>query len=190
MTTTIAVNDHPSHTLQRLLAVATFTALTVLGAKITVEVGPIPFTLQTMVVMLAGMVLGARDAAFSQIGYIGLLLVGLPVDARSLGIGVFAGPTWGFIIGFVPAAFVIGMICERFGNKLGVHLLAATVGACIYFTTGTLVLMLMTGMPFIVALHNGVLKFLVADLAKALVASGLARSPMPQAFWGLFRRVR
>lgn len=188
MTTNIAVNDKQAQTLQRLLAIATFTALTVLGAKITVEIGPVPFTLQTMVVMLAGMVLGGRDAALSQIGYIGLLLVGLPVDARSLGFGVFAGPTWGFIVGFVPAAFVIGFMCERLGNKFWVHLIAACVGACVYFTTGTIVLMMVTGMPFMLALYNGVLKFLAIDFAKALVASSLALSPMPQAFWGLLRR--
>ncbi len=187
-TQTITQDNKRSQVIQRLLAIATFTALTVLGAKVTLEIGPIPFTLQTMVVFLAGMVLGGRDAALSQIGYIGLLAVGLPVDARSLGVGVFAGPTWGFIVGFVPAAFVVGFICERFGNKLIVHLLAALAGACIYFTTGTIVLMSVTGMGFVLALYNGVLKFLMIDFAKALMASALARSPMPQAFWGLLRR--
>lgn len=181
-------NDKQAHVIQRLLAIATFTALTVLGAKITLESGEVPFTLQTMVVMLAGMVLGGRDAALSQIGYIGLLLIGLPVDARGLGFGVFAGPTWGFIVGFVPAAFVIGTICERFGNKIWVHLIAASIGASIYFTTGTIVLMSVTGMAFVNAFYAGVVKFVMIDFAKVLMASALARSPMPQAFWGLLRR--
>lgn len=182
---------HPSkqaQLLQRLLAIATFTALTVLGAKITLESGAVPFTLQTMAVMLAGMVLGGRDAALSQIGYIGLLLIGLPVDARGLGVGVFAGPTWGYIVGFVPAAFIIGTICERFGNTIWVHLIAASIGASIYFAIGTIVLMSVTGMAFINAFYAGVVKFVVVDFAKALMASAIARSPMPQAFWGLLRR--
>lgn len=189
MTTLNITHDNKqAQLIQRLLAIATFTALTVLGAKITLESGAVPFTLQTMVVMLAGMVLGGRDAALSQIGYIGLLLIGLPVDARGLGFGVFAGPTWGFIVGFVPAAFVIGMICERFGNKVWVHLIAASIGASIYFTTGTIVLMSVTGLAFASAFYAGVVKFLAIDFAKALLASALANSPMPQTFWGLLRR--
>jgi len=187
-TLNITQNNKQAQLIQRLLAIATFTALTVLGAKITLESGEVPFTLQTMVVMLAGMVLGGRDAALSQIGYIGLLLIGLPVDARGLGFGVFAGPTWGFIVGFVPAAFVIGIICERFGNKLWVHLSAATIGASIYFMTGTIVLMSVTGLAFASALYAGVVKFLMIDLAKALMASALARSPMPKVFLSAFTR--
>ena len=189
MTTLNITHDNKqAQVTQRLLAIATFTALTVLGAKITLESGEVPFTLQTMIVMLAGMVLGSRDAALSQMGYIGLLLIGLPVDARGLGFAVFAGPTWGFIVGFVPAAFVIGAICERFGNKIWVHLIAASIGASIYFTIGTIVLMSMTGRAFDSALYEGVVKFLAIDFAKALFASALANSPMPQTFWGLLRR--
>lgn len=187
-TLNITHNNKQAQLIQRLLAIATFTALTVLGAKITLESGEVPFTLQTMIVMLAGMVLGSRDAALSQIGYIGLLLIGLPVDARGLGFGVFAGPTWGFIVGFVPAAFMIGFICERFGNKLWVHLIAATIGASIYFTTGTIVLMSVTGLAFINAFYAGVVKFVIIDFAKALMASAIARSPMPKVFLGAFSR--
>lgn len=187
-TLNITHNNKQAQLIQRLLAIATFTALTVLGAKITLESGAVPFTLQTMIVMLAGMVLGSRDAALSQIGYIGLLLIGLPVDARGLGFGVFAGPTWGFIVGFVPAAFMIGFICERFGNKLWVHLIAATIGASIYFTTGTIVLMSVTGLAFINAFYAGVVKFVIIDFAKALMASAIARSPMPKVFLDAFSR--
>ena len=187
-TLNITQDNKQAQAIQRALAIATFTALTVLGSKITLESGEVPFTLQTMVVFLAGMVLGGRDAALSQIGYVGLLLLGLPVDARGLGAGVFAGPTWGFIAGFVPAAYVVGIISQRYGNKLWVHLIAATAGASIYFTTGTIVLMSVTGLAFINAFYAGVVKFVIIDFAKALMASALARSPMPQAFWGLLHR--
>ena len=58
---------------QRLLAIAALTALTAIGARITIPLEPVPFTFQVLAVLLAGMLLGARDGALSQLAYVGLI---------------------------------------------------------------------------------------------------------------------
>ncbi|PJF25004.1 MAG: hypothetical protein CUN53_14985, partial [Phototrophicales bacterium] len=69
----------------RLIGIVVFALLTVIGARVTVEIGAVPITLQTLTVVLAGLILGARDGAISQLLYLGMLLINLPVDARMLG---------------------------------------------------------------------------------------------------------
>ena len=66
---------------QRLLAIAALTALTAIGARITIPLEPVPFTFQVLAVLLAGMLLGARDGALSQLAYVGLIALNLPLDA-------------------------------------------------------------------------------------------------------------
>lgn len=159
---------------QRLALIAVFTLLTVLAARVTVEIGPVPLTLQTLAVFLAGMVLGARDGALSQLLYVGLIVVGFPFDARALGPAVFAGPTWGYLIGFIPCAFTAGWIVERFQGRLAVRLLAGLIGSVWVFGLGMIVLKLMTGMAWDAAFTSGVLAFQVENFAKALLAAAIA----------------
>lgn len=77
----------------RLVGIAIFTLLTIASAKMSIEIGSVPFTMQVLVVLLSGMILGSRDGAASQIGYIALIATGLPLDARGLGTAAFFGPT-------------------------------------------------------------------------------------------------
>src|SRR5437899_7752418 len=99
--------------LVRILLVIGFALLTCAGAKITI---PLPFTrvpatLQTLPVLLAGALLGARAGAASQALYVGLGIAGLPVFALpGTGPGYLLGPTGGFLVGFVVAAFVTGQV--------------------------------------------------------------------------------
>jgi biotin transport system substrate-specific component len=160
--------------LQRLLAISAFTLLTAIGARVTVEIGPVPLTLQTLAVFLAGMVLGARDGALSQIFYVGLIAINLPLDARGLGIGVFAGPTWGYLVGFIPCAFAAGYITERFGGRMIWRVLAGLIGSAFVFGLGFIVLKYNLGLSWETAFISGVWEFQVENVAKALLAAGIA----------------
>jgi biotin transport system substrate-specific component len=87
-----------------------FAALTAVGSFIVIPVGPVPFTLQTFFVYLAGLCLGPKNAAFAMIIYISAGLLGLPVFAGGkAGIGVLLGPTGGYLPGFVCAACLAGL---------------------------------------------------------------------------------
>ena len=106
-------------TLARAATIAFFAALTALTARITIHLPftPVPITLQVMVVLLAGLALGAKDGALSQIAYVASIALGLPFDANALGAAAFASPTAGYLIGFIAGAFVAGYLAERGLNR-------------------------------------------------------------------------
>jgi biotin transport system substrate-specific component len=161
----------------RLAGVGLFTLLTVLSARVTLEIGtPVPVTLQTLVVMLAGLVLGSRDGAASQAAYLGLLLLNLPVDARMTGLAALAGPTAGFLYGFPVLAFVTGWLTERGANRLWLRWSAALVGTAALYLLGWAWLKAVTGMTFGAAFVAAVQPFIVVDMVKALVAAAFAEA--------------
>ena len=117
---------------------ALIAALGVVGS-IPMPVG-VPITLQTLGVMLAGALLGARRGALAVIVLLVLAAAGLPVLAGGRGgLGVFAGPTVGYLIGFVVCAFVIGLIVDRFRRIPNVAQMFLTWGMFIFaLANGTL----------------------------------------------------
>ena len=104
--------------LVRLLAIAAFTALTALGARITIDLQPVPITLQVLAVLLAGLTLGARDGAASQVLYAALITAGLPLDAGGLGTLAWLRPSAGYLVGFVLGAFLAGWLAEAGRGRL------------------------------------------------------------------------
>ena len=170
--------------MERSLAyVALFAALiAVLGLvpQITLISG-VPITAQSLGVMLAGTVLGARRGALAVLLFLLLVALGLPLLSGGRGgLGVFAGPTVGFLIGFPIAAYVAGLVVERWSVRLG---LAALVGA---FLGGIVVLYAfgIVGMSVVLGktLPEAALlitPFVPGDLIKvgltALLTSALAR---------------
>ncbi len=168
--------SHEDALTQRLLGIGAFTLLTILAARVTVEVGPVPLTLQTLAVFLSGMVLGARDGALAQLAYVLLIAIGLPFDARGLGTAVFAGPTWGYLVGFIPCAYVAGYMVERAGERLWQRALAGLVGSVFVFGLGFIVLKFHLDLTWREAFISGVWGFQVENLLKALLAAGIAES--------------
>lgn len=160
---------------QRLLAVVIFTALTAIGAQIELRIGEfVPFTMQVFVVLLAGMVLGARDGALSQIAYIGLLLLNLPVGSAAGGIERLTGPTAGYIIGFVPAAFVVGWLVQHGAERAWQRWLAGLAGVAIIYAFGLPVLMRYANLTLAEAWAAGAAPFIAFDLVKSALASSLS----------------
>ena len=98
----------------KALGVVLFTVLTALAAQISVPMVPVPMTLQSLAVVLAGAVLGAGRGSAAMILYLAAAAVGLPVlsDGRS-GIEALTGPTAGYLLGFVLAAAAVGVAARR-----------------------------------------------------------------------------
>jgi biotin transport system substrate-specific component len=101
----------------RIATIVAFTAITILSARITIDIGIVPFTMQPFAVLLAGMILGARDGAASQLAYVALIAAGLPFDAAGMGTAALLGPTGGYFIGFIIAAGVVGFLVEKGATK-------------------------------------------------------------------------
>ena len=95
--------------VRRLVYISMMTSLLIVGAKITIGFGPVPFTLQTVCIGIAAYILGPIWGGVTTIIYLLLGAMGLPVFASGGGIGKLIGPTGGFIIGFIPMAIIIGV---------------------------------------------------------------------------------
>ncbi|WP_431027101.1 biotin transporter BioY [Lysinibacillus sp. LZ02] len=115
------------HATLSLVMIAMFAALTAIGAFIKVPLPVVPFTLQIVFVFLAGCLLGSRNGLLSQVVYIGIGLVGLPVFTQGGGITYVMQPTFGYLIGFALAAFVIGWLIEKVETPTKMHFIGANI---------------------------------------------------------------
>ncbi len=163
-------------TTREIALAGLFAALTAVAAQITIPLPFVPLTLQTLAIMLAGAVLGSRAGAMSQLVYLLMGSVGLPVFAnRSGGIQELVGFTGGYLIGFVLCAYVVGFILERSPKLTLVRgMLAMAAGMLAIYVPGVLVLTFHIG-SFSSAIMVGVIGFLPADAIKAFIAVGIAR---------------
>ena len=121
-----------------------FGSLTAVGAYIMIPLPPVPITMQTLFVSLAGALLGGYLGALSQVVYILLGVIGLPVFAGGkAGFGVLIGPTGGYLIGFIVGAFIIGKLTSLHRDPGLFWLMGAMVaGIGIVYTLGIIQLML------------------------------------------------
>ncbi|MFN3930578.1 MAG: biotin transporter BioY [Brevundimonas sp.] len=122
----------------RLAAVAAFALLMALCAQVAVPMVPVPMTLQTFAVLLAGAVLGRGWGAAAVLLYLAMAALGLPVLADgAAGLEPFTGPTAGYLAAFPLAALVAGELSRRLDRRpaaqvavmIGAHLLILVVGA-------------------------------------------------------------
>ncbi len=97
----------------KLTIVAMFASLTAIGAFIRIPIPYLPITLQVFFVFLAGILVGPRLGALSQIAYLILGLVGLPIFAEGGGFGYIFHPSFGFILGFVAVSFFVGYFLDN-----------------------------------------------------------------------------
>ncbi len=162
-----------------IVPVLFFAVLTALTARITIPLPftVVPITLQTLAVLLSGLVLGSRAGALSQAVYFAALLAGLPISSSGIGgPAVLATPTIGYILAFAPAAFVAGYLLERLqgtGRTFLLHMVAGICGMSVIYLGGVAVLTIVLG-NFQVALQQGLLPFIGVDMVKAIVAALVA----------------
>jgi len=160
-----------------IVLVAAGAALVSLFAQLTIPMYPVPMTGQTLAVLLVGSALGAVRGVISLSLYAVLGIVGLPVFSdSSSGFGVIAGPTGGYIIGFILSAGLVGWLAQRQWDH-------RIVGALAAFLAGT-VATFVIGLPWLAAvlqldlaqtLNAGLYPFLVGGLVKAAAGAGIIR---------------
>jgi len=168
-----------------LVLSALFTALLCALAivpPIPMPLVPVPLTLQTLVVMLAGLIIGPRAAGLSVLLYVVLAAIGFPVlpGARG-GLAVLFGPTGGFLLGMIPGAMVTGWLATgdttTAGTRFAIvrNIMAALAGGLVVvYLVGVPWLSIVTGMSLAKAL-NVIVVFLPGDFIKAVVAALLAQ---------------
>lgn len=168
VTTTTQSFIRTDHLALRLLGCAGFALMTALSAQVRIPLPftPVPMTLQTFVVPLAGGFLGAAWGGASMLLYLVLGALGLNVFAASSnGLSFLAAPTGGYLVGFLFAASLVGIVKDRTTSYLPLFL-AVFFAHQLIFLFGIGGLMLNTGMDFQEAFYKGALPFLAGDLIK------------------------
>lgn len=166
------------YSLTRIALFATITGVLAF-VSIPLPFSPVPVTAQSFGAMLAGLLLGPREGALSQLLYVLLGAAGMPIFAgNASGLGVLAGPTGGYLWGFAAGAYVIGSMVQKRANAkppgTGLSVLACVVGGVVVvYVLGILQLSLTTRLPLGKAIIAGALPFIPGDLLKACIA-GLA----------------
>lgn len=157
-----------------LFWVFSFSILTAISAQISIPVKPVPFTLQTLIVLLAGAFLGAKNGTYSQIIYILMGVVGLPVFAQtadgSMGIARLLSPTGGYLIAFPVAAFLVGYLTEK-SQKYFSIVLSMFAAEIVILCIGTLYLYLTYLHNFTKALETGAAIFSIWMVIKVFAAA-------------------
>ncbi|WP_281658823.1 biotin transporter BioY [Halobacillus sp. Cin3] len=166
--------SHESRKLRFLLNSAIFAALTAIMAQVEIPLPVVPISGQTLAVGLTATILGSRQGAAAMVGYMALGAVGMPVFAGfSGGPQVLAGPTGGYIFGFILSAFITGYILEKTSFNLGWALAANTAGMVITLLCGILQLKFVLDISWTAALATGAYPFIAVGLIKAFLASWL-----------------
>ena len=159
-----------------------FAALIAVGAFIKIPFGPAPFTFQVLFVVLSGLLLGSKMALTSVLVYIAIGLSGIPVFAGGGGINYVIHPTFGYLIGFSLAAFIIGYFAERM-KEYGIvrMLLVSFLGVLAAYTCGLIYFYIISN--YVISNPIGVKAllwscfaiFIPGDIIKCIVSVLLAR---------------
>ena len=171
--------------IKSMVLAALFAALTAIGAFIQVPLGFTSFTLQTLFTCLSGVLLGAKWGAISQIVYVALGLVGLPVFTQGGGLGYLVKPSMGFLLGLILLAWLAGLLTRTDRSPLRV-VLACAAGVLAMYAVALpymyAVLDLYMGMEKSVldVIKGGMLIYLPGDAVKITVTA-LVSGPLLKA---------
>ena len=136
--------------------------------------GEVSFTLCTFVLYLSPYILGWKKAAIATLVYIMLGMVGMPVFSNfKSGLGVLAGPTGGYILGYIPMVIIGGLIIKAFPKNRAIHLGGMILATAVLYAFGTALFCAQTGSALERALVVCVFPFIPFDLGKMVIATGL-----------------
>ena len=164
--------------VRELTFAALFAALTAAAAFLRIPLGPVAVTPQFLITAMAGVILGAKWGAVSQGLYVALGLVGLPLFTMGGGFGYILQPTFGFLLGLIAAAAVIGGITKGRAAPRRI-LLAALAGLAVLYLIGLPYMALIYStylhqdIPFGKLMMLGCIPFLPFDAAKILLTAAL-----------------
>lgn len=169
---TVAVDNQKIRTKQMVL-IALMTAVTcVLGPlSIPLPFSPVPISLTNFAIFLAIFVLGMKSGTISFIIYLLLGAIGVPVFSSFRGgLQVLAGPTGGYLIGFIFLALIMGFALDHFDRKLVPTIIGMIIGMAVCYAFGTVWLAKLLSLSFKEGLMMGVIPYLAGDAAKIIIA--------------------
>lgn len=153
---------------------ALMTAVTCIVAPFSIPIGPVPISLTNLAIYFSLYILDWKKGTVSYLLYLLIGLAGLPVfSGFTGGIGKLAGPTGGYIIGFIPMAIVAGVVIDKFHQRW-IQIAGMIVGTVICYALGTMWFCLQSGTNVYAALSVCVIPFIPGDLIKMMIAVTIA----------------
>ena len=158
-----------SHTYA-MVSTALMTAVTCILAPLSVPIGPVPISFTNLAIYISLYLLDWKRGTVSYFLYLLIGFAGLPVfSGFTGGVAKLAGPTGGYIIGFIPMAIIAGIVIDHF-NQRWLQLLGMIIGTAICYALGTAWFCMQAGYTVSAALAVCVFPFIPADLVKMLIA--------------------
>lgn len=158
--------------LRSMIMIALFAAIIGILAQITIPLPLVPITGQTLAIGIAATILGSRNGTLAVLLYLIIGSAGVPVFAEfSAGISKLVGPTGGFLVGFIPAAFIIGFYMEKRGFTFTNALFANIIGMLVTLAFGTAWLKISADLSWTAAFASGFTPFIIVGILKAALAS-------------------
>lgn len=172
--------------LKDIVLITLFAALTAVGAFIKIPMPLIPFTLQIFFVFLSGALLGAKKGMYSQILYVVIGLIGFPILANGGGFSYIFQPSFGFLLGNILAAYLIGYILEKKKKRTKLSYLQAYLcGLTIIYLFGLVYFYLIYNFwmaqptTWSYAIGTVILPFIIPDCIKAILSIWIAERLKP-----------
>lgn len=172
--------------VRQMILTALFAALTAIGAFIKIPLGPVPFTLQFLFSAYAGTLLGAKLGLYSQLLYVGIGLLGIPIFTQGGGISYVFQPTFGYLLGFILSAYLIGKFTEKQEDVTFSRILVACFsGLTVIYLLGTSYLYVIVNyylgktMAFTQAVSTGFLPFIIPDLMHSMIIAYTSTKIIP-----------
>jgi len=169
-----------SQALHKAAAVGLGVVILTLASKVQVPFWPVPMTLQTLAVLMIGATAGMRLGGATVLAWLGLGALGAPVFATGAGLAYMAGPTGGYLAGFLLAALVIGYLADRGHGRTVVSALAMLLaGLVAIYALGLGWLSLLIGAPK--AMAAGLVPFIPAEILKLALGTAILTAAWKQA---------
>lgn len=162
-------------TTYQLIVTALFAAIMCIAGPLSVPIGPVPISLTNLVIYIAVFLLGTKTGTLSYVIYLLLGAVGLPVfSGYAGGLGKLAGPTGGYLIGFIPMALICGIVVKMWGTQSKTNYVLLFVGMAlatiVAYALGTAWFVYQMQVDVWYALTICVFPFLIGDAAKIIIA--------------------
>jgi len=160
-----------------MTSIALMAAVICVVGPFTLPIGPVPITLAPLAILLSVYILGTKKGTIALLIYLLIGAVGVPVfSGFTGGIGKLAGPTGGYLVGYIIFALIAGWFIHRFYDKVVIQFLGMVLALAVLYAFGTAWLAYSAGMTFGAALAVGVLPFIVFDLIKIVITIVLGRA--------------
>ena len=171
-----------------MILISLFAALTAIGAFIKIQIGLVPFTFQFFFCAFAGVLLGSRKAFISQVLYVAIGLIGIPIFANGGGFTYIFQPTFGYLLGFIGCGFTVGYLSERIQKMTFPKMLGSVLaGLAVIYLIGVpylyMIVKLYMGKSAYTmgaAIAGGFLPYIIPDLILSVIVAITSAYTLPK----------